>query len=335
MAVRTYHPIPPSAQGVPTRARPFSFHLQRIAREAARRVPRSHALISGNYTDHTPNTPQSRPQTLRTGLMPAGANAKQQNGDSMRYFTSDLHLSHPFVAATRGFWNRRMKPEETADINALRAKLGKEAFERLVDTELHDMAIIRYLNSYIGKQDELFILGDISVGSGRGLTNALNALNELNVPPSRIHLILGNHDGFRIRPATGISFALFGFGSISDNYYVELEGPHGIMPTLLTHLPPKKYFCLPPAARREGEGTSGNAFDKSLLKYAPYVPPNTYHLYGHTHGSDPFELRNPMEMNVGIDAWRDGWKLRPVSEEMIVEAFTAIDERYRPGNCLR
>lgn len=29
----------------------------------------------------------------------------------MRYFTSDLHLAHPFVAATRGFWKPGMRPD--------------------------------------------------------------------------------------------------------------------------------------------------------------------------------------------------------------------------------
>ena len=51
----------------------------------------------------------------------------------MRYFTSDLHLAHPFVAATRGFWKPGMRPDrdviEAPDgINQLRRELSEYRF---------------------------------------------------------------------------------------------------------------------------------------------------------------------------------------------------------------
>ena len=57
----------------------------------------------------------------------------------MRYFTSDLHLAHPFVAATRGFWKPGMCPDrdilEAPDgLNQLRRELSEYRFNEMVDT---------------------------------------------------------------------------------------------------------------------------------------------------------------------------------------------------------
>lgn len=77
----------------------------------------------------------------------------------MRYFTSDLHLAHPFVAATRGFWKPGMRPDrdiiEAPDgINQLRRELSEYRFNEMVDTEAHDKLIIRRINAVCGKNDE-------------------------------------------------------------------------------------------------------------------------------------------------------------------------------------
>ena len=74
----------------------------------------------------------------------------------MRYFTSDLHLAHPFVAATRGFWKPGQKPdrdiiEEPDGINQLRRELSEYRFNEMVDTEAHDRAIIKRINAVCGK----------------------------------------------------------------------------------------------------------------------------------------------------------------------------------------
>ena len=77
----------------------------------------------------------------------------------MRYFTSDLHLAHPFVAATRGFWKPGMRPDrdviEAPDgINQLRRELSEYRFNEMVDTEAHDRTIIKRINAVCGKNDE-------------------------------------------------------------------------------------------------------------------------------------------------------------------------------------
>ena len=95
----------------------------------------------------------------------------------MRYFTSDLHLAHPFVAATRGFWKPGMRPdrdiiEEPDGINRLRRELSEYRFNEMVDTEAHDKLVIRRINAVCGKNDDLYIAGDLSVSSKRAATTA-------------------------------------------------------------------------------------------------------------------------------------------------------------------
>lgn len=76
------------------------------------------------------------------------------------FYTSDTHFNHPFVATTRGF--------ETA--------------------EEHDEIMIERLNWMVKPHDQLWILGDLFMGS---MTLGLEKVARLN---GTKHLILGNHD---------------------------------------------------------------------------------------------------------------------------------------------
>jgi len=77
------------------------------------------------------------------------------------WFTSDLHLLHPKIV---------------------------DICDRPVKVEDHDDWIIDTINQKVGKKDDLYILGDVSLGS-KTKTEAL--LSRIN---GRKHLILGNHD---------------------------------------------------------------------------------------------------------------------------------------------
>lgn len=76
------------------------------------------------------------------------------------YYTADTHFNHPFVAGTRGF---------------------------TVDGE-HDEVLIENFNNVLHKNDHLWILGDLGMGS---LTKTLDQAARLN---GIKHLVLGNHD---------------------------------------------------------------------------------------------------------------------------------------------
>lgn len=82
-------------------------------------------------------------------------------GMSTTWFTSDLHLGHPSVAAMRGF----------------------------ADPGDHDAAVLDAIRSRVGPRDTLWVLGDLALS---GLTSALTAVAAL---PGTKHLVFGNHDG--------------------------------------------------------------------------------------------------------------------------------------------
>lgn len=235
----------------------------------------------------------------------------------MKYFTADLHLCHPFVAATRGFYKRTADVPEQGrrpdGINAFRHSMSEADFNTLVDVERHDHTVINRINARVGKQDELYILGDLSSGGTASLRRALSLLDELHVPPSRRHLILGNHDGFRMKPSNAADIAVR-FGSVSDNLSMDIDGT----PAVLSHVP--RYEYLDGSVR---EGMASNSLEKTLRKHALRVPHGIIHLYGHTHGRSPDEFHDGWSLNVGLDAWN----LRPVSENEVKETLLVMQNK--------
>lgn len=81
------------------------------------------------------------------------------------WFTSDLHIGHKLVAAERGF-------------------------NSVTD---HDEAIMQTLSA-VPRGDQLWILGDISVGNRGAEKRALDLLLKLKNRDRELHLIPGNHD---------------------------------------------------------------------------------------------------------------------------------------------
>lgn len=106
----------------------------------------------------------------------------------MIYFTSDTHFGHTNVIR----YNRR--PFETA--------------------EEMDEALIRNWNSRVEPEDDIFILGDLTL-KGPGAANAL--LPRLQ---GRKYLIRGNHDQFADR----LTFRREYFQWIRDYYELEVQG---------------------------------------------------------------------------------------------------------------
>lgn len=235
----------------------------------------------------------------------------------MKYFTADLHLYHPFVAATRGFYKRTADVPEQGrrpnGINAFRHSMSEKDFNALVDVERHDRTVINRINARVGKQDELYILGDLSSGGATNLRRALSLLDGLHVPPSRRHLVLGNHDGFRMKPSNADDIAVR-FGSVSDNLFIDIDG----IPAVLSHVP--RYEYLDGSVR---EGMASNSLEKTLRKHAPRVPHGIIHLYGHTHGCNPDEFHDGWSLNVGLDTWG----LRPVSEDEVKKALLVAQSK--------
>lgn len=197
----------------------------------------------------------------------------------MIYFTSDLHFCHPFVAQKRGFKNFKQ----------------------------HDYAVIKNINSMVGKNDELYILGDMCCGNNTSFYEAIRCIDQLHVIPSHRHLILGNHEAFKLKP-DWYSKAYSRFVSVSTRDIIQPEQLNRT-PIVMTHVPPTSLLtkCLEyPLSYR----------DKEALEHSLDVA-GAVHLYGHTHQSTPLTSGTLRCVNVGLDAWN----LKPVSLDRITEVL--------------
>lgn len=197
----------------------------------------------------------------------------------MIYFTSDLHFCHPFVAQKRGF----------------------------KDYKHHDCAVVKNINSMVGKNDELYILGDMSCGNNTSFIEAIKCVDKLNVIPSHRHLILGNHESFKLKPVW-YSVAYNRFVLVSTRDIIQPEPLNGT-PIVMTHVPPTSLltkYLEEPLSHRE----------KEALKHSLNVD-EAVHLYGHTHQSTPLTSGTLKYANIGLDAWNP----KPVSLDRITEVL--------------
>lgn len=224
----------------------------------------------------------------------------------MKWFTSDLHLHHPFVAALRGYTKPKyahLTPDGLRD----HAKHSRESLATMVDWQQHDMDVIDNINKLVGEDDELYVLGDLSTGGRASLTGALEALNGLRVPRVNRHLILGNHEDLHCGYSQ-MRQLLDVFATVSTANATIICG-HNI---LLSHFQYRHHFKEPTP-----DGLSTNACDPKYERYALEDDGFSLLLHGHTHSKGRFEFGNTGEMNVGMDAW----DMQPVSEQQVAEEF--------------
>lgn len=230
----------------------------------------------------------------------------------MKYFTSDLHFDHPYVAALRGYITDHTPIEE------IRTMPLQERY-RHVDVDAHDHMLLDRLLT-LGKQDELWILGDIASGSAASRLKAVRLLDQLHVPRKHRHLILGNHEN-GMHP-NGPAMADWGrvFSEIAVSGVTTVHDCMGIPVTVtLSHFPLLRSFqrgIVP-------DGCAPNSLDQKWVAYALPDPTN-FHLHGHTHAKTPFEFPDDDDqINVGVDAWAG----RPVSEQDIIGLYLSADRK--------
>lgn len=214
----------------------------------------------------------------------------------MKYFTADLHLAHPSIAAKRDY----------------------------VEVKSHDKMIIDKINARVEKDDELYILGDISSGTAESLRAALSKLSDLHVPVKRRHLILGNHENFKVRDSN-LSLFQEQFGYIETISIVKIHE----IEFIISHLP-----CESLLDDRKIKGFPENAFDSSMKPYAP-LSDYRYYLHGHTHMTNDVLPRRKdycqFNDNRGgllywwsLDVGVDGHNFFPWSEEEILNHFDIL-----------
>ena len=216
------------------------------------------------------------------------------------WVTSDLHLMHQLVAEHRWeehcarTWAGYGYPAPTA--------------EQII--EWHDGQLAENWDDAIAPGDQVWVLGDLSVGGSEATAYALNWISDR---PGEKILVPGNHDA--VHPMH--------------------RDAHRWQKTYL-----QVFAAVQPFARRRIPFTGGRSF---LLSHFPYVGDHTteerysqyrlrdegeWLLHGHTHGVSRWAgWRHPRQIHVGVDAWG----LKPVNLDSIVHLFNEIESEAGHG----
>lgn len=227
-----------------------------------------------------------------------------------KYFTSDTHFAHPFVAALRGYAKDGFTSDVTIKQQADHAHLP---VKDCVDWYQHDMDVTDHINELVGETDELYVLGDLSSGGAWSLAQAIMRVKSSRCPRRNRHLILGNHDDVLYGKSKGFKELSEAFGEISRIGVTDITDGDIVMPVFLSHFQWREDFDLPAC-----DGVASNWAKPDLRQYAiPQVGENMRLLHGHTHASTPHEFKNRNEINVGLDAW----DMYPVAENELVRLF--------------
>lgn len=205
----------------------------------------------------------------------------------MIFFTSDLHFSHGNICKFSG---RPWLPEEglrlkeaalqaASELALLENKFGPEKDEATIKelqqsldawkkykvpfdcVNAMDEKLIENWNSVVGENDTVYFLGDFTFGKNvKKLTDRLNG---------KIYAIRGNHD----KPVDNEKSE---FGWVKD--YFELKVPDPSVP----------------------RGSQKIILFHYAIRVWNQMHYNTWHLYGHSHGTLPEEENKSFD--VGIDA---------------------------------
>lgn len=174
------------------------------------------------------------------------------------WFTSDLHLGHPYVSELRGFGG----------------------------VDEHDELILSNLVLAVQPGDTLWVLGDISSGWGPQEERALDLLADALEPlrkgsdPLEVHLIAGNHDSCHpLHEDSHVRQRRFleVFDSVQSMQIMQWQGQD----VWLSHFPRPGY---------EHEGMESR-FDELRLT-VPYL------VHGHLHSTGPVTAPGQVDVGV-------------------------------------
>lgn len=218
------------------------------------------------------------------------------------YFTSDLHIGHRLVAGIR-LRNRADLPHVVTMVEDLAPDIV---------ADFHDDLLAENWDKQVGREDVVWVLGDLSVG---GSAAQRKALAWVKARPGRKHLVPGNHDG--VHPMHRDSYKWFpeymeAFESIQvaarRNVPARFDmtreqGVSGVRQVLLSHLP----YTGEGEARFEDGFTQWRLRDEGLPL-----------LHGHVHTDAKYTVSRGLhtpQIHIGLDAWG----LSPVSLERVSE----------------
>lgn len=243
----------------------------------------------------------------------------------MRYFTSDTHFGHPLVTALRGFLNNGRLRTEYRDVWQAQGRAAAHAwikqyvrdnqtsFKAICDITRHENTIIGNINETVGRDDELWILGDLSYRCT--VEHTLDCLRRINC--RHLHLIIGNHDrNFRLRSNDALYENVF--ETIDDYREIDMELPVLDGTGKATAATTRQTIGMSHFPRLSALTEEHGNWPENWNKFADVAPTTEgWLLYGHTHQGIP-NGTDPLSVNVGLDAW----DFKPVSEQQILAWFT-------------
>ncbi len=193
-----------------------------------------------------------------------------------RFFTSDLHLGHANII--------RYSARPFADVDEM------------------DVALVDRWNETVGDEDDVWVLGDVAMGTLRDSLPLIELLRGRKV------LVPGNHDRCWDGNSKGVErwtqeYLDAGFDEIRQGpVRLEVAGSDGrARSVLLAHFPYR-----------------GDSQDED--RFVDQRPPDDGHtllLHGHVHES--WKVNGRMA-NVGVDVW----DYRPVAESTLVDALLGL-----------
>lgn len=188
------------------------------------------------------------------------------------WFTADLHLGHRLVSDLRGF-------DTTAE---------------------HDHAVLGGIDRALSPGDTLWILGDLSSGTKRAETEALERLYDwFDGNGVDMHLIAGNHDS--VHPMHRRAHQRL------DDYQRVF---HTVQPFARRRLNGQRVWLSHFPWRGGGDHTTVDRYETVRLN----DDGTSWLLHGHTHSPEPIDRERRM-VQVGVDAWN----LQPVSINQIAD----------------
>lgn len=193
------------------------------------------------------------------------------------FFTADLHLCHPTVARMRGF-------DASGE---------------------HDDHVLGNLKSTLSPGDRLFVLGDLSKGSGNPEDRALERLEELRQSTGAgLHLIAGNHDSASPHRSKWFQAAAAmspTFSSVSSAGTLKIAGTRA----MLSHYP------------YDGDHSEVDRHTQLRLRDegAPVI-------HGHTHA--PSALSHSAKGTPQVCVSLDAWDLHAVCKEELEKVLRGL-----------
>lgn len=194
------------------------------------------------------------------------------------WYTADLHIGHELVARqrTRG----RVLPRYVG-----------------AEVDAHDRIVAANWDAMVGRDDHVWVLGDVSAG---GTEATAYALNWIASRPGVKHLIPGNHDP--VHPMHRDSHRwMSAYRQVFASVQPFARRRIGGRSVLLSHFP------------YQADHTAVTRFDQYRLRDCGELL-----MHGHVHSADRLRGR---EIHVGLDAW----ELKPVSGREVEELLTFAD----------